>query len=100
MDVLKLRKNLRFRKIACSHTTQKPIGCTFTCWTIHCKISIYLDMQAKLNTLNFCTMLPRLKSPKRSGYGMKEGENAEDLNLSLPVTKPNIEIPVIELILK
>jgi hypothetical protein len=31
---------------------------------------------------------------------MKEGENPTDLNLSLPVTKPNVEIPVIELILK
>jgi hypothetical protein len=31
---------------------------------------------------------------------MKEGETNNDLNLSLPVTKPNTEIPVIELILK
>lgn len=30
----------------------------------------------------------------------REGENANDLNLSLPVLKPNVEIPVIELMLK
>ena len=41
-----------------------------------------------------------IKISKRTEYGMKEGSDSNDLNLSLPVTKPNIEIPVIELILK
>ena len=41
-----------------------------------------------------------IKITQRYGHGMKEGENANDLNLSLPVRKPNVEIPVIELILE
>ena len=54
----------------------------------------------KVKYAQFLHDASEIKITKRSGYGMKEGENAEDLNLSLPVTKPNIEIPVIELILK
>jgi hypothetical protein len=30
---------------------------------------------------------------------MKEGEHSGNINLSLPVIKPNVEIPVIELML-
>jgi len=37
---------------------------------------------------------------KPHGAWMKEDVDADDLNLSLPVKKPNVEIPVIELILK
>ena len=40
-----------------------------------------------------------IKITERSGYGMKEKENENDLNLVLPVIKPNYEIPVIELFL-
>ena len=40
-----------------------------------------------------------IKISARFGHGMKEEENQSDVNLSLPVTKPNVEIPVIELIL-
>ena len=36
----------------------------------------------------------------RYGHGTREGEGENDLNLSLPVKKPNYEIPVIELILE
>lgn len=54
----------------------------------------------KVKYAQFLHDASEIKITKRSGYGMKEGENSEDLNLSLPVTKPNIEIPVIELILK
>jgi alpha-L-fucosidase len=36
----------------------------------------------------------------RSGEDIKEGEYVNDLSLSLPVRKPNIEMPVIELILE
>lgn len=37
---------------------------------------------------------------ERSGHWLKEDEGANDLNLRLPVTKPNVEIPVIELFLE
>ncbi|MDX9883062.1 MAG: alpha-L-fucosidase [Prolixibacteraceae bacterium] len=41
-----------------------------------------------------------IKMTQRYGHGMRESENENNLNLSLPVRKPDIEIPVIELILE
>lgn len=41
-----------------------------------------------------------IKMGKRHGAWGKEEAKAEDLNLKLPVTKPNVEIPVIEIFLE
>jgi alpha-L-fucosidase len=41
-----------------------------------------------------------IKITAKEGHWIKEEENPNDLNLSLPVVKPNVEIPVIELLLK
>jgi len=54
----------------------------------------------KIKYAQFLHDASEIKITARYGHGMKEGENPTDLNLSLPVTKPNVEIPVIELILK
>ena len=54
----------------------------------------------KIKYAQFLHDASEIKITARSGHGMKEGENKTDINLSLPVTKPNVEIPVIELILK
>ena len=37
---------------------------------------------------------------KVRGYGAREAMSGSDINLLLPVNKPNVEIPVIELFLK
>ena len=37
---------------------------------------------------------------KPHGYGMREESGEKDINLLLPVNKPDVEIPVIELFLK
>lgn len=54
----------------------------------------------KIKYAQFLHDASEIKITARYGHGMKEGENPTDINLSLPVTKPNVEIPVIELILK
>ena len=54
----------------------------------------------KVKYAQFLHDASEIKMSKRTEYGMKESENTGDLNLSLPVLKPNVEIPVIELILK
>ena len=41
-----------------------------------------------------------LKISKPHGYWIKQETGENDINLSLPVNKPNVEIPVIELFLK
>lgn len=41
-----------------------------------------------------------IKITQRTEYGTQEGASAGDINLSLPVLKPNVEIPVIELMLE
>ena len=56
--------------------------------------------EGKIKYAQFLHDASEIRITARYGHGMKEGENAGDLNLSLPVTKPNVEIPVIELILK
>jgi alpha-L-fucosidase len=40
-----------------------------------------------------------IKITERHGFGTKEAVNENDLNLSLPVNKPDYEIPVIEVFL-
>jgi alpha-L-fucosidase len=53
----------------------------------------------KIKYAQFLHDASEIKLSPRSGHGLKEGEGSNDLNMSLPVLKPNIEIPVIELIL-
>ena len=54
----------------------------------------------KIKYAQFLHDASEIKITARYGHGMKEGENPTDINLSLPVVKPNVEIPVIELMLK
>lgn len=54
----------------------------------------------KVKYAQFLHDASEIKITKRTEYGTPEGEEAGSLNLSLPVVKPNVEIPVIELILK
>jgi alpha-L-fucosidase len=53
----------------------------------------------KIKYAQFLHDASEIKLSQRSGHGLKEGEGSNDLNMSLPVLKPNLEIPVIELIL-
>ena len=41
-----------------------------------------------------------IKITDKAGHWLKEDKNPEDINLQLPVIKPNTSIPVIELILR
>ena len=54
----------------------------------------------KIKYAQFLHDASEIKISQRTEHGMKEGENTGSINLSLPVIKPNVEIPVIELILK
>jgi alpha-L-fucosidase len=58
------------------------------------------DYAGKIKYAQFLHDASEIRITARYGHGMKEGENPTDINLSLPVTKPNVEIPVIELILR
>jgi alpha-L-fucosidase len=53
----------------------------------------------KVKYAQFLHDASEIKITKRTENGTPEGEQAGSLNLSLPVVKPNVEIPVIELIL-
>ena len=54
----------------------------------------------KVKYAQFLNDASEIKITARTEHGAKEGSTSTDLNLSLPVIKPNVEIPVIELILK
>jgi len=54
----------------------------------------------KVKYAQFLHDASEIKITPRTEHGTKEGSTPTDLNLSLPVIKPNVEIPVIELILK
>jgi alpha-L-fucosidase len=54
----------------------------------------------KIKYAQFLHDASEIKMSQRTEHGMKEGENVSNVNLSLPVLKPSVEIPVIELILK
>ncbi|MDD2306628.1 MAG: alpha-L-fucosidase [Prolixibacteraceae bacterium] len=54
----------------------------------------------KIKYAQFLHDASEIKITARTEHGAKEGSTSTDLNLSLPVIKPNVEIPVIELILK
>ncbi len=54
----------------------------------------------KVKYAQFLHDASEIKITARTEHGAKEGSTQTDLNLSLPVIKPNVEIPVIELIMK
>ena len=57
------------------------------------------NYKGKIKYAQFLHDGSEIKITERYGHGMKEDANANDLNLSLPVNKPNYEIPVIEVFL-
>lgn len=57
------------------------------------------NFKGKVKYAQFLHDGSEIKFSSPSGYWMKEKLGANDLNLKLPVNKPNTEIPVIELIL-
>jgi alpha-L-fucosidase len=57
------------------------------------------DYKGKVKYAQFLHDGSEIKITAKEGHWIKEEENPNDLNLSLPVVKPNVEIPVIELIL-
>ncbi len=54
----------------------------------------------KVKYARFLHDASEIKMGKKHGAWGNDGTNAEDLNLKLPVTKPHVEIPVIELFLE
>ncbi|MCD6355426.1 MAG: alpha-L-fucosidase [Prolixibacteraceae bacterium] len=54
----------------------------------------------KIKYAQFLHDASELKITAPHGYWIKQETGENDVNLSLPVTKPNVEIPVIELFLK
>ncbi len=54
----------------------------------------------KVKYAQFLHDASELKISKPHGYWIKQETGENDINLSLPVNKPNVEIPVIELFLK
>lgn len=54
----------------------------------------------KIKYAQFLHDASEIKISNRYGHWIKEEGNAGDINLSLPVVKPNVEIPVIEVFLK
>nr|MBD3620796.1 alpha-L-fucosidase [Sunxiuqinia sp.] len=57
--------------------------------------------KGKIKYAQFLHDASELQIMSPSGYHMQEGLSSENnLNLSLPVNKPNTEIPVIEIILE
>ncbi len=57
------------------------------------------NYKGKIKYAQFLHDGSEIKISERYGHGTKEDENANDVNLSLPVIKPQSEIPVIELFL-
>lgn len=54
----------------------------------------------KVKYAQFLHDASEIKMTARTEHGAKEGSTPANLNLSLPVIKPDVEVPVIELILK
>jgi alpha-L-fucosidase len=54
----------------------------------------------KVKYAQFLHDASEIKISRPSGHWLKQEQAEGDINLSLPVTKPNVEIPVIELFLK
>jgi alpha-L-fucosidase len=57
------------------------------------------NMKGKVKYAQFLHDMSEIKISKRRGAWGKEEVAEQDINLSLPIVKPNIEIPVIEIIL-
>jgi alpha-L-fucosidase len=57
-------------------------------------------LNGKIKYAQFLHDGSELKMTATQGYWLKEDQNPHDITISLPVTKPNTEIPVIELFLK
>jgi alpha-L-fucosidase len=57
------------------------------------------NYKGKIKYAQFLHDGSEIKITERYGHGLKEDANENDLNLSLPVNKPNYEIPVIEVFL-
>ncbi|UMB53758.1 alpha-L-fucosidase [Lutibacter sp. A64] len=57
-------------------------------------------MKGKIKYAQFLHDNSEIKIANRHGAWGKEEMAAQDVNLSLPVVKPNVEIPVIEIVLK
>ena len=58
------------------------------------------DYAGKVDYAQFLHDASEISMGKRYGYGAREESSENDLNLLLPVNKPDVEIPVIELFLK
>jgi alpha-L-fucosidase len=58
------------------------------------------DYKDKVKYAQFLHDASEIKISKPHGYWIKQETGDNDINLSLPVNKPDVEIPVIELILK
>ena len=54
-------------------------------------------MKGKLKYVQFLLDMSEIKITKPKGHGKEWSDG--DINLSLPVHKPNLEIPVIEIIM-
>jgi alpha-L-fucosidase len=54
----------------------------------------------KIKYVQFLHDASEIKMSKPHGYWIKQETDPNDVNLSLPVNKPNVEIPVIEIFLK
>lgn len=58
------------------------------------------DFKDKIKYAQFLHDASEIKMGKLSGHHIKQGKGENDVNLLLPVNKPNVEIPVIEIYLK
>ena len=58
-------------------------------------------MKGKIKYIQFLHDNSEIKITKRQGFGAGAGEGIQenDVNLSIPIVKPNVAIPVIEVIL-
>ena len=56
--------------------------------------------KGKVKYAQFLHDASEIRISERKGHWLKEEQDPNDLNLTLPVSKPNVEIPVIELVLK
>jgi alpha-L-fucosidase len=57
------------------------------------------NFKGKVNYAQFLHDASEIKITAKESIWIKEEGNSNDLNLNLPVIKPNVVIPVIELIL-
>ena len=58
------------------------------------------DFKDKMKYAQFLHDASEIKIAKPRGHWVKQELKDNDINLSIPVQKPNVEIPVIEIFLK